>query len=148
MSSSSRACARPGAQGRRLLLRARPEADDCRQARGSDLAVPAGRAALPDHSKLLQARNEAVARKEANALYDEGVNLREAGKTQDALNVSFKRALDIYPDQVMAGTRNRANRWRRSRPRNSPSPRARRSRSTSARPISSRRSSSWPSLSV
>lgn len=56
-----------------------------------------GLAAVPDHSKLLQAMNEALARKEANTFYEEGRTLLDAGKSDEAMR-KFKRALEVYPD--------------------------------------------------
>jgi len=56
-----------------------------------------GLAALPDHRKLQQAMNDALARKEAANLYIEGVNLQQAGKLDDARR-QFQRTLDVFPD--------------------------------------------------
>jgi general secretion pathway protein D len=60
-----------------------------------------GLIAMPDHSKLLQAMNESLARKEANLLYQEGEILRTAGKTDDALR-KFARAREISPEHKEA----------------------------------------------
>lgn len=60
-----------------------------------------GLAAMPDHNKLLQAMNLALARKEANALFVESKQLEEAGSKADALRL-YRRALDIYPEHVGA----------------------------------------------
>lgn len=56
-----------------------------------------GLAAMPEHSKLQQAMNDALSRKEAATLYQEGVTYREAGKLEDARN-QYQKALKIYPD--------------------------------------------------
>lgn len=56
-----------------------------------------GLSAMPDHSKLLRAMNEALASKEAVRFHREGVTLLEAGKTEDAKR-QFKKALEIQPN--------------------------------------------------
>ncbi|MBI5783117.1 MAG: tetratricopeptide repeat protein [Gammaproteobacteria bacterium] len=56
-----------------------------------------GLAAMPEHSKLQQAMNDALSRKEAATLYQEGVTYQEAGKLEDARN-QYQKALRIYPD--------------------------------------------------
>lgn len=54
-----------------------------------------GLAAMPEHSKLQQAMNDALSRREATTLYHEGVTYREAGKTDDA-KTQFRKALKMY----------------------------------------------------
>lgn len=56
-----------------------------------------GLAAMPEHSKLQQAMNDALSRKEAATLYQEGHTYQEAGKLEDARN-QYQKALKIYPD--------------------------------------------------
>jgi len=56
-----------------------------------------GLAALPEHRKLQQAMNDAMARKEAGNLYLEGVTLVQAGKLEEAKR-QFERTLEVYPD--------------------------------------------------
>ncbi len=60
-----------------------------------------GLAAMSDHAKLQQAMNAALARKEANNLYLEGIRTQEAGKNDEAKKL-FKQALKIYPDHKFA----------------------------------------------
>ncbi|HLQ26624.1 MAG TPA: secretin N-terminal domain-containing protein [Acidiferrobacterales bacterium] len=60
-----------------------------------------GLAAMSDHAKLQQAMNAALARKEANNLYLEGVRTQEAGKNDEAKKL-FKEALQSYPDHKLA----------------------------------------------
>jgi general secretion pathway protein D len=60
-----------------------------------------GLAAMSDHTKLQQAMNAALARKEANNLYLEGMRTREAGNNDEAKK-SFKMALQSYPDHKLA----------------------------------------------
>lgn len=56
-----------------------------------------GLVAMPEHSKLQQAMNDALSRKEAATLYQEGTTYREAGKLEDAKH-QYQKALKIYPD--------------------------------------------------
>ncbi len=56
-----------------------------------------GLAAMPEHSKLQQAMNDALSRKEAATLYQEGTTYREAGKLEDAKQ-QYQKAMKIYPD--------------------------------------------------
>lgn len=56
-----------------------------------------GLAAMPEHSKLQQAMNDALSRKEAATLYQEGLTYQEVGKLEDARN-QYQKALKIYPD--------------------------------------------------
>ncbi len=60
-----------------------------------------GLAAMPDHGKLQQAMNEAIARKEAGSTYREALNLLEAGMVEDA-GRKFQRTLEIYPEHKEA----------------------------------------------
>jgi len=60
-----------------------------------------GLASMPDHGKLQQAMNEAIARKEAGSTYREAVNLLEAGMAEDA-GRKFQRTLEIYPEHKEA----------------------------------------------
>src|SRR5258708_6048562 len=55
-----------------------------------------GLASMPDHGKLQQAMNEAIARTEAGRTYREPVNLLATCMTRDA-GREFARTLDIYP---------------------------------------------------
>lgn len=55
-----------------------------------------GLAAMPEHSKLQQAMNDVLSRKEANTLYREGITYQEAGKLEDA-RTQIQKALQIYP---------------------------------------------------
>jgi general secretion pathway protein D len=64
---------------------------------GAILLYQQGLSAMPDHSKLLQAMNDMLARKEASRFYREGLMLLEAGKTEDAKR-QFKKALEIQPN--------------------------------------------------
>ncbi|HKQ31304.1 MAG TPA: secretin N-terminal domain-containing protein, partial [Burkholderiales bacterium] len=64
---------------------------------GAIIQFQHGMAAMPEHSKLLHAMSDALGRKEATALYQEGVSFRDAGKTEDARR-QFEKALDVYPD--------------------------------------------------
>lgn len=68
---------------------------------GAIMQYQQGLIAMPDHSKLLQAMNESLSRKEANVLYQEGESLRTAGKTDEALR-RFKRARELAPDHKEA----------------------------------------------
>lgn len=63
-----------------------------------------GLMAMPDNEKLMAAMRNAQVRKEAMALYQEGVNLLNAGKHEDAKQ-RFKNALKAYPDHVEAAIR-------------------------------------------
>jgi len=60
-----------------------------------------GLAAMPDHGKLLQAMSQALARKEANALYDQAVNLLEAGKKDEGRQL-LSNVLEMNPDHKRA----------------------------------------------
>ena len=60
-----------------------------------------GLASMPDHRKLQQAMTDAIARKEAANLYQEGLNLHQAGKLDDARR-QFQRTLEAYPDHKEA----------------------------------------------
>jgi general secretion pathway protein D len=60
-----------------------------------------GLAAMPDHSKLLQAMNETLARKEANNQYQEGISHLEAGRTDEARR-KLRGVLEAYPDHKEA----------------------------------------------
>lgn len=55
-----------------------------------------GLVAMPENSKLQQAMNDALSRKEAATLYQEGTTYREAGKLEDAKQ-QYQKALKIYP---------------------------------------------------
>ena len=68
---------------------------------GAIVQFQQGLAAMPDHSKLLQAMNQALARKEAESLYREALSYREAGKSEDAKG-AFRKALQVYPDNKNA----------------------------------------------
>jgi general secretion pathway protein D len=68
---------------------------------GAIVQYQQGLAAMPDHSKLLQAMAHALARKEAQTLY-EGARLEaEAGKKEDALR-TLAKAIQIYPEHKQA----------------------------------------------
>lgn len=60
-----------------------------------------GLAAMTEHTKLQQAMNLALARKEAGALYQEGLRHRESEKFDDAKR-AFSDALQISPDHKPA----------------------------------------------
>lgn len=68
---------------------------------GAILQFQQGLTALPEHGKLLQAMNDALARKETGLLYEEGVKLRAAGKNDAALR-KFKRVRELYPQHKEA----------------------------------------------
>ncbi len=68
---------------------------------GAIVQFQQGLAAMPDHSKLLQAMNQALARKEAESLYREALSYQEAGKIEDAKS-AFRKALQVYPDHKEA----------------------------------------------
>ncbi len=63
-----------------------------------------GLVAMPGNDKLLAALKDAQAHKEANALYEEGVNLLGAGKPEDAKQ-RFRNALDVWPDHKGAAAK-------------------------------------------
>ena len=54
-----------------------------------------GLAAMPDHGKLQQAMASAIARNEAANLYQEGLNLRQAGKPMTPAGRSRGRSRSI-----------------------------------------------------
>jgi len=56
-----------------------------------------GLAAMSEHRKLQQAMNEALARKEAQALYQEALGDRTAGKNVDAIR-QLRKALEVWPE--------------------------------------------------
>lgn len=60
-----------------------------------------GLAAVPDHGKLLQVMNQALVRKEANALYEQAAREIEAGKQEEGRRL-LKRALDAHPGHKRA----------------------------------------------
>lgn len=60
-----------------------------------------GLAAMPDHPRLLQVLNEAIARKEAEALYAEAQNFLEAKRPADARQ-QLERAIEIDPEFIRA----------------------------------------------
>lgn len=60
-----------------------------------------GLVAMPDNDKLLAALKDAQMRKEAETLYQEGVNLLAAGKQEDAKR-RFKKTLEAYPQHKEA----------------------------------------------
>jgi len=68
---------------------------------GAVLQFQQGLAAMPDHSKLLQAMNEALARKEATSLYREGMHQLEAGNADEAKR-KFAKAIETYPSHPQA----------------------------------------------
>ncbi len=68
---------------------------------GAIVQFQQGLAAMPDHSKLLQAMNQTLARKEAESLYHEALSYQEAGKAENAKS-TFRKALQIYPDHTGA----------------------------------------------
>jgi general secretion pathway protein D len=63
-----------------------------------------GLVAMPENEKLQAAMRDAQARKDAAAVYDEGMNLLAAGKRDEAKQ-RFQRALDLYPDEKQAALR-------------------------------------------
>lgn len=68
---------------------------------GAIVQFQQGLASMPDHSKLLQAMNQTLARKEAESLYQEALSYQEAGKIEDAKD-TLRRALQAYPDHPEA----------------------------------------------
>ncbi len=60
-----------------------------------------GLTAMPDHSKLLHAMNDVLARKESARYFQEGAALLAGGKAKEA-KLQFKKALEIYPDHAEA----------------------------------------------
>lgn len=68
---------------------------------GAIVQFQQGLAAMPDHSKLLQAMNQTLARKEAESLYREALSYREARKTEDAKD-AFRKVLQVYPNHKEA----------------------------------------------
>lgn len=68
---------------------------------GAIVQFQQGLAAMPDHSKLQQAMNEALARKEAGSSYSEGASYQEAGKIEDAKR-QYQRALQHFPNHKEA----------------------------------------------
>lgn len=60
-----------------------------------------GLAAVPDHGKLLQVMNQALVRKETNALYEQAAREIEAGKQEEGRRL-LRRALDAYPGHKRA----------------------------------------------
>ena len=68
---------------------------------GAIVQFQQGLAAMPDHSKLLQAMNQTLARKEAESLYQEALSYQEAGKMEDAKD-ALRRALQTYPEHQKA----------------------------------------------
>lgn len=71
---------------------------------GAIVQFQQGLAAVPDHSKLLQAMGDTLTRKEANSLYLEAMNHFEAGRIDEA-NRIVRRVLDINPDHKEARAR-------------------------------------------
>lgn len=57
--------------------------------------------AMPEHSKLIQAMNAVVARKEAGTLYSEARGILEAGKTVEA-RTRMERVLELDPEHAGA----------------------------------------------
>ncbi len=68
---------------------------------GAIAAFQQGLIAMPEHAKLSQALNEALSRKEAASLHQEGMRLLAAGKNEDARRL-FRKALDFHPDNKEA----------------------------------------------
>lgn len=68
---------------------------------GAIVQFQQGLAAMPDHSKLQQAMNEALARKEAGSSYSEGASYQEAGKLEDAKR-QYQKALQHFPNHKEA----------------------------------------------
>lgn len=64
---------------------------------GAILQFQQGLAAMADHGKLLQVMNQALARKEANTLYEESARESEAGRRDDAMRLLHK-AMAAWPD--------------------------------------------------
>lgn len=62
-----------------------------------------GLSAMPEHGKLQQALAIALARKEAQAHFDDGKRLAESGRSADAA-AEFKLALTAYPDHKGAAS--------------------------------------------
>lgn len=64
-------------------------------------AFQQGLVAMPENEKLQAAMRDAQSRKDAAAVYEEGVNLLAAGKRDEAKQ-RFQHALELYPDQKRA----------------------------------------------
>lgn len=60
-----------------------------------------GLTAMPGDERLMQAMNKALAKREANNLYQEGVLIESAGNTDEAKRI-FQRAINVYPDHKAA----------------------------------------------
>jgi general secretion pathway protein D len=71
---------------------------------GAIAAYQQGLVAMPGNDKLLNAMKNAQAKKEAGALFEEGVNLMNAGKFEDAKQ-RFKKVQEAYPDNKEAAAR-------------------------------------------
>lgn len=66
---------------------------------GAIVEYQTGLTAMPEHSKLLTAMQVALARKEADTLYKEGLSNQQAGRLLEAKRVYLK-ALEIDPDHA------------------------------------------------
>ncbi|MBI2779606.1 MAG: hypothetical protein HYX62_07485 [Gammaproteobacteria bacterium] len=60
-----------------------------------------GLTAMPGDERLMQAMNKALAKREANNLYQEGVLINGAGNVGEAKRI-FQRAINVYPDHKAA----------------------------------------------
>jgi general secretion pathway protein D len=60
-----------------------------------------GLTAMPGDERLMQAMNKALAKREANNLYQEGVLINGAGNVGEAKRI-FQRAVNVYPDHKAA----------------------------------------------
>lgn len=68
---------------------------------GAIVQFQQGLAAMPDHSKLLQAMTQALSRKEANTRYQQARIELEAGRKEEALR-TLQQALEVYPEHENA----------------------------------------------
>lgn len=68
---------------------------------GAIVQFQLGLVAMPDHSKLSQKMDDALARKEANSIYNEALRNQELNKSNDVVKL-LKQVLAIYPEHVQA----------------------------------------------
>lgn len=71
---------------------------------GAIVQFQQGLVAMPEHSKLQQAMGDALARKEADGSYNEGLAQLNAGNTQEARRL-FEKALASFPSHKLSAAR-------------------------------------------
>lgn len=64
---------------------------------GAIIQFQQGLAAMPNHSKLLQAMGQVLQRKEANNLYAEALRALDAGQPDEGRSL-LRRAVEVYPE--------------------------------------------------